>query len=119
MLSDWQLRTAPDHGAQSPFRGSLREDRSPAAASGIARIEALESDQRIFALGGRMMADEGTRGDQRSNRRRRPSGAASPATGLLRTKQAVRLARTAKPINDASPGLRGNGSALGRSAGLM
>jgi hypothetical protein len=37
----------------------------------------------------------------------------------LTHEQTVRLARTAKPINDASPGLRGNGSALGRSAGLM
>jgi hypothetical protein len=118
-LSDWQLGTAPDHGAQSPFRGSLREDRSP-AASGITRIGALGSDQRIFARGGGMTADEGTRRDQGSNRRRRPSGTASPATGLLPHETNSSSRPDGEAMNDASPGPRGNGSALGRSvAGLM
>ena len=101
-LSDWQLGTAPDHGAQSPFRGSLREDRSPAAASGITRIGALGSDQRIFALGGRMTADEGTRRDHRSNRRRRPRERRRlPLVSYARNKQFVSPGRRSRSTTQA------------------
>jgi len=43
LLSEWQLRTSPDHGAQSPFRDSLRVDPSPAASGsrGSKRLEAI------------------------------------------------------------------------------